>query len=91
VFYEYDDTGSLVKLRQETDGGINLISDTYTYDINGNMTKIVRKDGTYTVYTYDKADQLLSERDYNAASVPTRSVDYTYDEIGNRVAKSKGC
>jgi RHS repeat-associated protein len=89
VFYEYNDTGVLKSLRQETSNGAVILADSYSYDILGNMTKIVHKDGSYTLYTYDLSNQLLSETDYSSSGAQTRQIAYTYDGLGNRLSMNR--
>ncbi len=52
---------------------------TYEYDANNNIKSIVNK----VNYTYDALNQLTQE-----AYIEGPQMDYTYDEIGNRLTKS---
>ena len=64
----------------------------FTYDENGNRTKSESKrDGVlkeYTVYTYNAANQILFEKEYNAENVEESSVVYDYDAQGNLLTKT---
>ena len=54
----------------------------YTYDPNGNITRITYQNGDYITYTYDDIGQLT--REYN---VPLNKIyTYTYDNAGNITA-----
>lgn len=76
----------------------STISDfTYSYDLVGNITKIVepampgQPSGDYTLYTYDGSYRLLSEdRRSPTASSWDRIYNYAYeyDEVGNRTKKT---
>ncbi len=59
----------------------------YTYDGNGNRTKLLeceKGNVKQTTYTYDKNDRLLTE------STGDETVTYTYDDNGNMLEKSEG-
>ncbi len=59
----------------------------YTYDGNGNRTKLLEYEKgnvKETTYTYDKNDRLLTE------STGDDTVTYTYDDNGNMLEKSDG-
>jgi RHS repeat-associated protein len=80
VNYSYDPVGRLSKL---TDGSGNLIVQ-YTYDSAGNLIQKDVGNGTRTVYTYDKANAVLSITNYGPDHVTVNSFDsYTYDALGN--------
>ncbi|MFJ7647045.1 RHS repeat domain-containing protein [Lysinibacillus sp. NPDC097279] len=52
---------------------------TYEYDANNNIKSIINK----VNYTYDALNQLTQE-----AYIEGPQMDYTYDEVGNRLTKS---
>ncbi|MBQ8331874.1 MAG: hypothetical protein IJX94_05200 [Clostridia bacterium] len=91
-YYEYgtmsegssDGQGTSVTYKDET---------FFTYDANGNLTKKENKrDGVlkeYTLYTYNAAGKILSEKDYNAENVEQSSVTYEYDAQGNLLTKTR--
>lgn len=54
-------------------------SNTYSYDGNGNITKIQNNELGETNYTYDLIDRLATESDTNFHQA------YTYDAAGNRI------
>ncbi|AZT84803.1 hypothetical protein EHN06_15270 [Marinobacter sp. NP-4(2019)] len=81
--YSYDIAGRLVQVTQNGD-----VSDTYTYDVNGNRLSHNGKTGTYDAqdrlltyggasYTYTKNGELTSRTESGA----TRA--YDYDVLGN--------
>ena len=63
--------------------GSTSITYNYTYDGNGNI-KTISDGNSITTYTYDKANQLISE-DYQDTEEPTNSYTHTwvYDNAGN--------
>jgi RHS repeat-associated protein len=89
VDYSYDTLGRLSKL---TDGNGNLIVQ-YTYDAAGNLIQKDNGNGTFTVYTYNGDDNVLSITNYAPSTGSTsyvvaksavNSFDvYTYDALGN--------
>jgi RHS repeat-associated protein len=52
---------------------------TYTYDADGNLTKVVNGTSTWT-YTYNDENQLIG------GTTPTATFSYEYDAFGNRKA-----
>ena len=56
---------------------------TYTYDSNGNITRITDQSGKVTRYTYDKLGQLTREDN----PYLNKTYVYTYDNAGNRLSK----
>ena len=63
--------------------GTTSITYNYTYDGNGNI-KTISDGNSITTYTYDKANQLISE-DYQDTKQPTNGYTHTwvYDNAGN--------
>ena len=97
----YDDSGNLTSAERYADlAGTTLVgSSEYDYDA-GNMTSIVYKNGSGGVltsfgYTYDEAEQLISEVDdgatttygYDSSGQLTQagSTSYSYDGNGNPI------
>jgi RHS repeat-associated protein len=89
VNYAYDSLGRLSEL---TDGNGNLIV-LYTYGNAGNLIQKDNGNGTFTLYTYDADDDVLSITNYAPSTGGTNFVvaysavnsfdDYTYDALGN--------
>ncbi len=63
--------------------GSNNTSYTYTYDANGNITKITLSTGAQYRYVYDDLGQLVREDN----SVLNRTYVYSYDNAGNILSK----
>ncbi|MFN8008459.1 MAG: RHS repeat-associated core domain-containing protein [Terriglobia bacterium] len=62
-----------------------LVTQTYSYDLNGNVNQIIDSTaGTTVNYTYDNLNRLST-----AATVSTAwGLSFTYDEFGNRTGQS---
>jgi RHS repeat-associated protein len=106
VTYQADTNGSastntydatkLYRLSNKTTtitGGTKVQDLTYTYDANGNITKIVdasNTNGSKTVdYTYDDLNRLLSATaSAVAAGQSTYTHSYSYDAIGNILTRT---
>ena len=63
--------------------GSNNISYNYTYDANGNITKITLSTGAEYRYVYDDIGQLIREDN----SILNRTYVYSYDDAGNILSK----
>ena len=61
-------------------------SESYTYDAEGNITKITYSDGKVIQYGYDNLGQLISENN----GVTGTSGTYTYDDAGNILQVTTG-
>lgn len=59
------------------------VTGTYTYDKNGNITKIVLSSGSEFRYVYDDLGQLVREDN----TIKNRTYVYTYDNAGNILTK----
>ncbi len=82
----YNSLGLIKSSEQtSTDNSIN-ISETYTYRLDGNMTEKV-SDGVTIKYTYDDANRLLKEENYNSSNSLTNKIDYCYDDRWNCTSK----
>jgi RHS repeat-associated protein len=82
--FNYDDARQVTNLSVGTSTGEILLSERYTYDKNGNRTKIDGADGTLTVYEYGPLDELTKE------TLPDGTVlEYQYDGFGNRTKVTK--
>lgn len=62
---------------------IDSSSYTYTYDVDGNITKIVDGNNKQITYVYDDLGQLLRENN----QILGKTYVYTYDNGGNRTSK----
>ena len=76
-------TGQVSSYRSEVNGAATAY--TYTYDSNGNITRITDQSGKVTRYTYDKLGQLTREDN----PYLNKTYVYTYDNAGNRLSKKK--
>jgi RHS repeat-associated protein len=77
----FDQSGCLTVANPGTDK-----ERTYTYDNNGNLTSVTAPNTPWynRAYTYDALNRL------NHAEGPYGSIDYTYDNVGNRLTKVAG-
>jgi RHS repeat-associated protein len=64
-----------------------LVPETYTRNAGGEPSKVLREDGSYTLYEYDAALKLSKEVVYNPAGGLVESIDYSYDLDGKRTKK----
>jgi RHS repeat-associated protein len=78
---EYDECGRIITSNPGAEH-----ERTYTYDNNGNLTSISSPSTPYynRVYEYDALNRLIH------AEMPWEDIDYTYDDVGNRLAKTVG-
>ena len=89
--WEYNEHGDVIKRTIQTTFGFldppdntDTVVDVYVkeYDANGNLTKVVYEDGSYTAYEYDEAGNEIKYTSYHAAN-DFVIFYYTYDENGN--------
>jgi RHS repeat-associated protein len=85
--YGYDDLDRIINLTYSKADGTVLVSETYTRNAGGEPSKVLREDGSYTLYEYDSALRLSKEVVYNPAGGLVESIDYTYDLDGKRTKK----
>ena len=84
TFSEYsDNTSAQIKTFKTTVNGGTPLTYTYTYDQNGNITKIVYSTGEEITYTYDDLGQLIREDN----GVVYFTYIYEYDKAGNIMSK----
>ena len=95
--WEYNAYGDAIKRTIQTftqEGDSQTIVDTVVhtygnkekeYDENGNLTKVVYEDGSYTAYEYDEAGNEIKYTIYDSANDYV-IFTYTYDENGNMTA-----
>ena len=89
--WEYNEHGDVIKRTIQTTFGFldppdntDTVVDFYVkeYDANGNLTKVVYEDGSYTAYEYDEAGNKIKYTSYHNAK-DFVIFTYTYDENGN--------
>jgi RHS repeat-associated protein len=85
--YSYDDLDRIINLTYTKANGTVLVSETYTRNAGGEPSKVLREDGSYTLYEYDAALRLSKEAVYNPAGGLVESIDYSYDLDGKRTKK----
>jgi RHS repeat-associated protein len=89
--YSYDANGNRTNAGYQTGSNNQLFSDgryTYTYDDEGNLisrTEIAT--GDVREFTWDHRNRLVAVRD-KQAGMETQHIEYTYDIMNRRVAKS---
>jgi len=87
TYYEYERNNRLIKtirpLQKET---------TFEYDANGNRSAVVDNVGQRIEFDHDAANRVSQVRYYEAGNLttPVKTVDFTYDEIGNLTGYSDG-
>jgi RHS repeat-associated protein len=85
--YSYDDLDRIINLTYTKANGTVLVSETYTRNAGGEPSKVLREDGSYTLYEYDTALRLSKEAVYNPAGGLVESISYSYDLDGKRTKK----
>jgi RHS repeat-associated protein len=85
--YGYDDLDRTISIVYTKADGTVLASETYTRNAGGEPSKVVREDGSYTLYEYDPAVRLSKETPYNPTGVAVRAISYSYDLDGKRTRK----
>jgi RHS repeat-associated protein len=85
--YGYDTFNQIVSIVFTKADGTVLASQTYTRNLGGEPNKILREDGSYTLYDYDPGNRLSKEVAYNSSGVAIRSIEYSYDADGKRTRK----
>jgi RHS repeat-associated protein len=87
TIYSYDDLDRIINLTYTKANGTVLVSETYTRNAGGEPSKVLREDGSYTLYEYDSAVRLSKEVVYNPAGGLVESIEYSYDLDGKRTKK----
>jgi len=90
--FAYDPVGNRTTNNSLYNVGNQLTEDTqftYTYDLNGNLTKKTFKvSGNHTDYIYDAENRLVKVEEFAAsASTPGAVSSYRYDGLGRRIEK----
>ena len=60
----------------------------YSYDANGNVTKVVLPGGGIITYTYDNDDRVISETHEEKDGDISNRICYTYDHAGNLTSQT---
>jgi RHS repeat-associated protein len=84
VNYAYDTAGRLSSM---TDSSGNLIV-RYTYDAVGRLARKDLGNGTFTVYSYDAAGEVLSIVNHAPDGSVNSQYSYTYDVLGNPITET---
>ncbi|MFO0901979.1 MAG: RHS repeat-associated core domain-containing protein [Pirellulales bacterium] len=96
-FYQYDANGNREASYLHGDGYLTgpanrLLSDgtyNYEYDLEGNTVRRTEiATGDYREFHWDHRNRLTAVIDRTAAGVATQIVEFTYDALGRRIAKS---
>ena len=66
-------------------GGTPLDVVTYTYNADGEVTKVSDNNATYE-YTYNAEGEVTSQGDVGSPDLPTVTLTYGYDPAGNEPA-----
>ena len=74
----YNGAGQVLSV--EDKHATNSIKTTYEYDASGNKTKETYSNGSYSTYTYDKKNLLISRSEYNTQKTWTKLTTYSYNE-----------
>lgn len=92
--YSYDRAGRLVKKTEILDDGLpagiaqtpETAVTTYSYDANGNRTRITTPEGYQISYEYDDRDRLITEHVEDQVNRISRTTRITYDKAGNIIS-----
>ena len=94
IRYMLDETGRVLKRyeRLEEDavytGDMPYSWTEYSYDANGNVTKVVLPGGGVVTYTYDNDDRVISETHEEKDGDISNRICYTYDHAGNLTSQT---
>ena len=85
IHYGYNKNGWRVRRTEEIQGNgpIQAAVTRYSYDANGNLTKIITPKGFEIRRSYDADDRLTEERIIDKKNGIDRREQYAYDEAGN--------
>ena len=82
INYEYNTNNQMTKITSD------MGNFTFTYDSLNRRIKRALPNGTYTSYAYDQLSRLTNITHKNAFNQTIDSFGYTYDNVGNRLAKT---
>ena len=90
LHYTYDKDNNLIEQKEELDSGLparegekKLAITKYSYDENGNRTKIVTPEGYQILREYDNRDRLITERTIDKQHGIDRTIEISYDFASN--------
>ena len=90
IHYTYDKANNLIEQKEELDSGLparegekKLAITKYSYDENGNRTKIVTPEGYQILREYDNRDHLITERTIDKQYGIDRTIEISYDLASN--------
>ncbi len=86
--YKYDVLDRLISIEWLNTSTQVLKRFKYDYDSAGMITNVGREAGERIAYVCDSLDRLTGEVHRDSASTMVSSESYTYDQVGNRLAKS---
>ncbi|MEN6645437.1 MAG: hypothetical protein ABFE08_23585 [Armatimonadia bacterium] len=87
TYHNYDIVGQVESIIHQGPSGV-LQSLYYTYDTDGQRTKIEREDGTRVYFGYDAAHRLTGEDWLDPSDAHIYGFAYEYDAAGNRLRKT---
>ncbi len=85
---EYDALNRLLSVEHRDAIDAVFASFDYELDAAGNRTAVTEHDGRRVEYAYDEIYRLIGEDIFDpGAAQPRRTLDYTYDPVGNRLTR----
>ncbi len=87
VTYTYDSLNRLIYLENSDSIGGMISSYTYTLGPAGNRFRVTEDTGRIIDYAYDSLYRLVQE-EITDPVLGNKTIDYTYDTVGNRLTKS---
>ncbi len=85
---QYDTLNRLTYIETKDVNGDIISSFLYELDAEGNRTQVTEHDGRIVKYSYDELDRLEKEEIFDpGATEATRTIEYAYDEVGNRLSR----
>ena len=88
--YAYNNAGLIKTIQQqgqvESGSYVDLFTENYNYNLDGNLYEKIDSEQRKTEYTYDTIGRLISEN-YSENNAEIWSASYTFDEFDNRTQK----